>query len=115
MAAGTNIVCVTTPRELRKSINMSIIRISRIPQSETCAQTKFTMPRLLENIKTKKEINLEIHLSYLNNGGIIVWVSWAFRSPQFRHKESPRRLVPRRLQILIIHTTILAGIFRHFR
>jgi iron only hydrogenase large subunit-like protein len=74
MAAGTNIVCVMTPRELRKSINMSIIRISRIPQSETCAQTRFAMaslPKLLENIKTRKEFNVEIHLSCLDNGGII--------------------------------------------
>jgi len=56
-----------TPRELRRAItaiSMSTIHTGHIPQLETCAQTMFTMANFLklpDNIKTRKEINLEIH------------------------------------------------------
>jgi len=51
---------------------MSTIRTGPIPRSETYVQTRLitaSSPQLPDNIKTRKEINLEIICSCLDNGG----------------------------------------------
>ena len=62
---------------------MSTIRTGPIPRSETYVQTRLitaSSPQLPDNIKTRKEINLEIICSCLDNGGHYIKLSlnkWA--------------------------------------